>query len=534
MVKKINNKNSSVGDNMVSAETSGNAGDIIDNVIDEVVGGKRGRGRPSKADGTASRANSVVLPPENTNNKGSRSLSAPGGVKAKATKSVSAIKIKEATLIPKETARRNETVVESNESESEEVNDEQRRLERQILAQRRALLEYELKKVEAQSKKVKAQLDELQEPMVTATTPLMTNDIDSDSDLEQIPNEQRYITPGATGKGKKILFNLTASNNEGKLSHNERDEDDLRQFERPTPYFKSLASVRRPLYSRKNYGLPSACNNMLQREDVERFNDNGEFGYNNKESDDEHARMNNKFQNAYYSKNPRMTNNYDVQTEEPCSQRILSNYRMKCPRFSGVEEDYDAWYGDMLAYFRLNSFTEKEKINIMLAQLGGEARSFISGYEDTQFQTVAKLHNVLKETFSEQINKAETLMACKQKVGEKIRSYGLRLSVLASKCGYKGEESNEWCMAIIRQNALPYFTKLLKYCMPDITLVQAIKYLILNEPSQVNFTKRTYEIIDKIDEDDSSEDDSNISIKRSNSSNKSGDDTSVRTKQQLN
>ena len=90
MVKKINNKNSSVGDNMVSAETSGNAGDIIDNVIDEVVGGKRGRGRPSKADGTASRANSVVLPPENTNNKGSRSLSAPGGVKANATKSVSA------------------------------------------------------------------------------------------------------------------------------------------------------------------------------------------------------------------------------------------------------------------------------------------------------------------------------------------------------------------------------------------------------------------------------------------------------------
>jgi hypothetical protein len=91
-------------------------------------------------------------------------------------------------------------------------------------------LEYELKKVEAQSKKVKAQLDELQEPMVTATTPLMTNDIDSDSDLEQIPNEQRYITPGATGKGKKILFYLTASNNEGKLSRNERDEDDLRQF----------------------------------------------------------------------------------------------------------------------------------------------------------------------------------------------------------------------------------------------------------------------------------------------------------------
>ena len=169
-----------------------------------------------------------------------------------------------------------------------------------------------------------------------------------------------------------------------------------------------------------------------------------------------------------------------------------------------------------------------------MAQLGGEARSFISGYEDTQFQTVAKLHYVLKETFSEQINKAETLMACKQKAGEKIRSYGLRLSVLASKCGYKGEESDEWCMAIIRQNALPYFTNLLKYCMPDITLVQAIKYLILNERTQANYTKRTYETIDKIDEDDSRDNASYINIKRSNSSNKSSGHTNVRTKQQRN
>ena len=529
MVRKSNkNKNSSVGDNMVSAETSGNASSSINNVITDVVG-SRGRGRPSKAVGAASRTSSVVLPPEN-NNKSSCTLNAPGGgVKAKASKSVPVDGIRKAVVIAKETAKRIFSMVESNASENEEVNDEQKQrlLESRIPAQRRALLEYELKKL-------KTQLDELQEPILRETTSLMTNEIDNGSDLEEIPKEQLYINPGASGKGKKFLFNMRASNEDRNLSRNEREEDDLRQFERPTSYFKPRAMVRRLLHSGNNYELPSVCNGNLQRQDGERFNYNDEFGYNNKEYDDEQAYMKQKFPNIFHSKNPQAKGNYDVQTEKPCSQRILSNYRMKCPRFSGGEEDYDIWYGDMLAYFRLNSFTEKEKINIMLAQLGGEARSFISGYEDTQFQTVAKLHNVLKETFSEQINKAETLMACKQKAGEKIRSYGLRLSVLASKCGYKGEESDEWCMAIIRQNALPYFTNLLKYCMPDITLVQAIKYLILNERTQANYTKRTYETIDKIDEDDSRDNASYINIKRSNSSNKSSGDTNVRTKQQRN
>jgi hypothetical protein len=50
MVRKSNrNKNSSVGDNMVSAETSGNASSSINNVITDVVGSRKGRGRPSKA-----------------------------------------------------------------------------------------------------------------------------------------------------------------------------------------------------------------------------------------------------------------------------------------------------------------------------------------------------------------------------------------------------------------------------------------------------------------------------------------------------
>jgi hypothetical protein len=72
--------------------------------------------------------------------------------------------------------------------------------------------------------------------------------------------------------------------------------------------------------------------------------------------------------------------------------------------------------------------------------------------------------------------------------------------------------------------------------MPDVTLVQAIKYLILNERTLVNSPTRTYETIDKIDEDDddSSDEDSYINIKRSNSSNQSSYATNVRSKQQRN
>ena len=41
--------------------------------------------------------------------------------------------------------------------------------------------------------------------------------------------------------------------------------------------------------------------------------------------------------------------------------RIQSGYRMKCPKFCGGEEDYDVWYLNMQAFFRLDDYTEGEK-----------------------------------------------------------------------------------------------------------------------------------------------------------------------------
>jgi hypothetical protein len=181
------------------------ANSSIDNVIQDVVGAKKARrGRPSnkKVDSAALRPKSVVLPPETINDGASRSSSAPGGVKSRDKGSLTA----ETVVIPEDTAEQN-TIVD----EAESGNDELMSLESQIRVQRRALLEYEFKKV-------KAQLEELQRPMVPATNFLMANDINSNSDLEEIPNEQRYISPVVSGKGKKTLFNFTASNKEGKLS----------------------------------------------------------------------------------------------------------------------------------------------------------------------------------------------------------------------------------------------------------------------------------------------------------------------------
>jgi hypothetical protein len=516
-------KNSSVGDNMVSAETMGNANSSIDNVIEEVVGAtKARRGRPSRkeVDSAALRTKSVVLPPETINDKASRSSSAPGGVKANGKNSVPAKKIMDTVVISEDTAK-NTTVDEASESENDEV----RSLESQIRAQRRALLEYEFKKV-------KARLEELQKQMAPATNALMTTDDNSNSDLEEIPNIE-YISPGAFGKGKKTLFSITARNKEERLSCNEYN-DDARQFERPMSYFKPLEPVRRPFYPKTDYGLQGACSSQSKARpfyrneahdlDDDEYKDHG-VSYDNRinesikrrrRSEDEEE--DDRFQSNSYSDRYRPSNQNKFKNDE--KHRIQSGYRMKCPKFCGGEEDYDVWYLNMQAFFRLDDYTESEKIRIMLAQLGGEARSFIGHQDDTKFKTVAKLHSVLKEAFSEQLNKTETLMTCKQKAGERIRSYGLRLRCLASKCGYEGEESDEWCLTVLKQNSLPFFANLLKNCMPDVTFPKALKYLAINERSQAHTSKRRYDTIDQIeesDDDESSDEESTSKNKRAKS-----------------
>ena len=186
-------------------------------------------------------------------------------------------------------------------------------------------------------------------------------------------------------------------------------------------------------------------------------------------------------------------------TNNKQNQRFQSLFKMKCPRFEGGDDDYDVWFENVKAFFRLNDYTEDEKVKIMIAQLGGEARQFISGLNETDINTMDKINALLKGAFSDQINYFEALTACKQYSGEKIRSFGLRLKILASKCKYSKEQSDETCLSILKQNSLPYFYNLLKNCMPDTTFDQALKYAIRNDKNHRSWSnKRRYEVVDQI------------------------------------
>ena len=61
-----------------------------------------------------------------------------------------------------------------------------------------------------------------------------------------------------------------------------------------------------------------------------------------------------------------------------CDRNELLGFRMKVEKFKGSEaEDYDVWWEDLQAYFALHSYSEKDKIRLFNAHLGGEARKFL-------------------------------------------------------------------------------------------------------------------------------------------------------------
>ena len=210
---------------------------------------------------------------------------------------------------------------------------------------------------------------------------------------------------------------------------------------------------------------------------------------------------NSKSHGAYYQ---------DKRQLEHHQNRFQSHFRMKCPRFEGGDDDYEVWFENVRAFFRLNNYTEDEKVKIMIAQVGGEARQFLAGVEENETDTVEKLDTLLKGAFSDQVNYYEALASCKQNYGERIKSFGLRLKILASKCKYGKLQSDETCLSFLKQNSSPYFQNLLKNCMPDTKFDQALKYAIRNDRNQGNSSdrfpcKRRHEIIDTLN-DTSTED----------------------------
>ena len=114
----------------------------------------------------------------------------------------------------------------------------------------------------------------------------------------------------------------------------------------------------------------------------------------------------------------------------------IGGYKLKISRFLGKEdEDYDVWYADLQAYFQLYNLTEKAKIALYNAHLGGEARKFIQNKDLSKIGTVENLHQLLRKTFSDKYDWNNVLMNISQRPDEKIRPFSVRLRVAANKCG---------------------------------------------------------------------------------------------------
>ena len=81
---------------------------------------------------------------------------------------------------------------------------------------------------------------------------------------------------------------------------------------------------------------------------------------------------------------------------------------------------------------------QMKKIKLFNANLGGEARKFLQNEDMEKLDSVEKLHELLRGTFSDKYDWQNVLMNIQQKPDEKVRPFSVRLRVAALKCGFQG------------------------------------------------------------------------------------------------
>ena len=96
------------------------------------------------------------------------------------------------------------------------------------------------------------------------------------------------------------------------------------------------------------------------------------------------------------------------------------------------------------------------------------------------FDTVEKLHELLRGTFSDKYDWQNVLMNIAQKPDEKIRPFSVRLRVAARKCEFKGPMLDNMCVNYLKRSSLPYMRSLLTYCLPgtqyDVIVEHAMQH----------------------------------------------------------
>jgi hypothetical protein len=163
----------------------------------------------------------------------------------------------------------------------------------------------------------------------------------------------------------------------------------------------------------------------------------------------------------------------------------IGGFKLKISRFLGKEdEDYDVWYADLQAYFKLYNLTEEAKIALYNAHLGGEARKFIQNEDFAKIDTVDKLHQLLRGTFSDKYDWQNVLMNISQRPEEKIRPFSVRLRVAARKCGFADDQLDNLCVNYLKRSCAPYLKSILNNCLSNTPYDTIVEHAIQFERSQ--------------------------------------------------
>ena len=186
----------------------------------------------------------------------------------------------------------------------------------------------------------------------------------------------------------------------------------------------------------------------------------------------------------------------------------MGGYKMRLEKFNGnATDDYDLWWADLQAFFKLYQCNQQSKVDLFNAHLGGEARRFIQKENLVNIDTVEKLHALLQATFSKKQDWESTFMNIKQKVDENILDFSVRIRVAARNCGYISDNLDKMSIICLKRGCTPQLSALFDHCLLSTPYDELVKLATQYERKQkINFkntqTKMKDDDIDIIAEDE--------------------------------
>jgi hypothetical protein len=186
--------------------------------------------------------------------------------------------------------------------------------------------------------------------------------------------------------------------------------------------------------------------------------------------------------------------------EPPRSNQLaaLGGYKMKLEKFNGsASEDYDLWWADLQAFFKLYQCNDEAKVNLVNAHLGGEARRFIHNEDPSNIDNVGKIHALLKATFSKKQDWKSILLNIKQKAEENILDFSVRVRIAARNCMFH-DDMEEMSIHCLKRGCLPYLSPLFDHCLISTPYDELIQLATQFERKQ-EANKKPKRKIDDID-----------------------------------